>query len=209
MNGRATRLCVGLLGALYRGQGRGGEGVRARRRALQACEIGDMCVCVVAARARGRVRGACAHLRHSSSTSSSVEQRKEEVDPAGLKVRGEGDGPHPANRCARPHAGHVRAGAPSLAHNRGTVVARVAEPLPQLQRFDDWFGALQTRRPIADFLFRRNLSPKGATRETGPKGKASMGFTLLSRSYYYLRRRSPGPPFPPDHRQAGERWAIM
>jgi hypothetical protein len=39
--------------------------------------------------------------------------------------------------------------------------------------------------------------------------KASMvGFTLLSRSYYYLRRRSPGPPFPPDHRQAGERGAI-
>jgi len=25
---------------------------------------------------------------------------------------------------------------------------------------------------------------------------------------YYLRRRSPGPPFPPDHRQAGERGAI-
>jgi hypothetical protein len=43
----------------------------------------------------------------------------------------------------------------------------------------------------------------------GPMGKASMvGFTLLSRSYYYLRRRSPGPPFPPDHRQAGERGAI-
>ena len=40
--------------------------------------------------------------------------------------------------------------------------------------------------------------------------KASMvGFTLLSRSYYYLRRRSPGPPFPPDHRQAGERGAII
>jgi hypothetical protein len=31
----------------------------------------------------------------------------------------------------------------------------------------------------------------------------------LSRSYYYLRRRSPGPPFPPDHRQAGERGAII
>ena len=31
-----------------------------------------------------------------------------------------------------------------------------------------------------------------------------VGFTLLSRSYYYLRRQSPGPPFPPDHRQAGE-----
>ena len=35
-----------------------------------------------------------------------------------------------------------------------------------------------------------------------------VGFTLLSRSYYYLRRRSPGPPFPPDYRQAGERGAI-
>ena len=35
-----------------------------------------------------------------------------------------------------------------------------------------------------------------------------MGFTSVSRSYYYLRRRSPGPPFPPDHRQAGERGAI-
>ena len=35
-----------------------------------------------------------------------------------------------------------------------------------------------------------------------------VGFTLLSRFYYYLRRRSPGPPFPPDHRQAGERGAI-
>jgi len=34
-------------------------------------------------------------------------------------------------------------------------------------------------------------------------------FTLLSRSYYYLRRRSPGPPFPPDHRQAGERGAKI
>jgi len=44
----------------------------------------------------------------------------------------------------------------------------------------------------------------------GPILKASMvGFTLLSRSYYYLRRRSPGPPFPPDHRQAGERGAKI
>ena len=44
----------------------------------------------------------------------------------------------------------------------------------------------------------------------GLMGKASMvGFTLVSRSYYYLRRRSPGPPFPPDHRQAGERGAII
>jgi hypothetical protein len=35
-----------------------------------------------------------------------------------------------------------------------------------------------------------------------------VGFILLPRSYYYLRRRSPGPPFPPDHRQAGERGPI-
>jgi len=53
------------------------------------------------------------------------------------------------------------------------------------------------RRPIADFLFRRNLNPKGATRETGDLIKASMGFTSVSRSYYYLRRRSPGPPSVP------------
>jgi hypothetical protein len=26
--------------------------------------------------------------------------------------------------------------------------------------------------------------------------------------HLHLRRRSPGPPFPPDHRQAGERGAI-
>jgi len=30
-----------------------------------------------------------------------------------------------------------------------------------------------------------------------------VGFT-----FYYLQKRSPGPPFPPDHRQAGERGAI-
>jgi hypothetical protein len=35
------------------------------------------------------------------------------------------------------------------------------------------------------------------------------GLHFLSRSYYYLRRQSPGPPFPPDHRQAGERGANM
>jgi hypothetical protein len=39
------------------------------------------------------------------------------------------------------------------------------------------------------------------------------GFTLVSRSYYHLRRRRsksrPLPPFPPDHRQAGERGAIL
>jgi hypothetical protein len=36
-----------------------------------------------------------------------------------------------------------------------------------------------------------------------------VNFTLVSRSYYYLRRRSPGPPCPPDHRQAGERGVSV
>ena len=48
----------------------------------------------------------------------------------------------------------------------------------------------------------------------GPILKASMvGFTLVSRSYYRIcvdeDRTSPGPPFPPDHRQAGERGATV
>jgi hypothetical protein len=44
----------------------------------------------------------------------------------------------------------------------------------------------------------------------GPMRKASMvGFiSNLAPLLNYLRRRSPGPPFPPDHRQAGERGAI-
>lgn len=115
MNGRATRAVRWAARGIAswsregrRGRASEAEGVASVRYRRHVC------VCVVAARARGRVRGACAHLRHSSSTSSSVEQHKEEVDPAGLKVRGEGDGPHPANRCARPYTGHVQAGAPSL-----------------------------------------------------------------------------------------------
>jgi hypothetical protein len=30
------------------------------------------------------------------------------------------------------------------------------------------------------------------------KGLYGVGFTLVSRSYYFLRRRSPAPPFPPE-----------
>ena len=42
------------------------------------------------------------------------------------------------------------------------------------------------------------------------KRKGSMvGFiSNLAPLLNYLRRRSPGPPFPPDHRQAGERGAT-
>ena len=99
-------------------------------------------------------------------------------------------------------------GAPSEqpAPNRGSSRGRASATAPWVRPL---VWRLQTRRPIADFLFRRNFNPKGATRDCGPIEKASMGFTLVSRSYYYLRRRSPGPPFPPDHRQAGERGAII
>jgi hypothetical protein len=43
------------------------------------------------------------------------------------------------------------------------------------------------------------------------KGLYMVGFTLLSRSYYCLRRRSPGPPFPPATTPSGmwERGAII
>ena len=101
--------------------------MRARRRALQACDIGGMCVCVVAARARGRVRGACAHLRHSSSTSSSVEQHKEEVDPAGLDVRGRGECPDPAARYPAGSWAQL-AGEPSAALRH---FMKTSHPLPQ------------------------------------------------------------------------------
>jgi hypothetical protein len=53
----------------------------------------------------------------------------------------------------------------------------------------------------------RKLRPFSVLLET--KGLYGGLHTLLSRSYYYLRRRSPAPPFPPDHRQAGERGANM
>jgi hypothetical protein len=44
------------------------------------------------------------------------------------------------------------------------------------------------------------------------KGLYGVGFTLVSRSYYFLRRRSPAPPLPVparDHRQAGERGGAI
>ena len=72
-----------------------------------------------------------------------------------------------------------------------------------------WFGTDELGR---DILVRQNPFFGSLRKDSSGFGlilKASMvGFTLLSRSYYYLRRRSPGPPFPPDHRQAGERGAI-
>lgn len=48
--------------------------------------------------------GGCAARARTSNlilTSSPVEQRQDEVDPEGLKVLGEGLGPHPADRCTR------------------------------------------------------------------------------------------------------------
>ena len=67
---------------------------------------------------------------------------------------------------------------------------------------------------------RRQLS-LCATKSKGPSGGpltahedrglyGGLHFTLvLLLLEYYLRRRSPGPPFPPDHRQAGERGDLL
>ena len=49
-----------------------------------------------------------------------------------------------------------------------------------------------------------SFAPKRDKRKGSMVGFISNLAPLLN----YLRRRSPGPPFPPDHRQAGERGAI-
>ena len=49
-----------------------------------------------------------------------------------------------------------------------------------------------------------SFAPKRKTEKGSMVGFISNLAPLLN----YLRRRSPGPPFPPDHRQAGERGAI-
>ena len=49
---------------------------------------------------------------------------------------------------------------------------------------------------------------KGSSRFRDEKRQHMVGFiSNLAPLLSYLRRRSPGPPFPPDHRQAGERGA--
>eukprot|EP00964_Phaeocystis_antarctica_P076180 scaffold47088_cov79-Phaeocystis_antarctica.AAC.1 len=52
-----------------------------------------------------------------------------------------------------------------------------------------------------------------ASKSFAPKREIKRGSMVgfisnLARLLNYLRRRSPGPPFPPDHRQAGKRGAI-
>eukprot|EP00964_Phaeocystis_antarctica_P112558 scaffold76707_cov70-Phaeocystis_antarctica.AAC.1 len=60
------------------------------------------------------------------------------------------------------------------------------------------------RKSFAPFRRLRKASPQKVTKK-GVYG----GLHFKSRALTnYLRRRSPGPPFPPDHRQAGERGAI-
>ena len=49
----------------------------------------------------------------------------------------------------------------------------------------------------------KSFAPKSDKRKGSMVGFISNLAPLLN----YLRRRSPGPPFPPDHRQAGERGA--
>ena len=62
-----------------------------------------------------------------------------------------------------------------------------------------------SRNNLAGRELRKN--PRKGSSFFGPLRKASMvGFiSNLAPLLNYLRRRSPGPPFPPDHRQTGER----
>ena len=57
----------------------------------------------------------------------------------------------------------------------------------------------QSRKPRA--------SKRNATFLDKRKGSMVGFISNLAPLLNYLRRRSPGPPFPPDHRQAGERGA--
>ena len=77
--------------------------------------------------------------------------------------------------------GTMRTGAPSEqpAPNRGSSRGRASATFPSVRPL---VWRLQTRRPIADFLFHRNLNAKGATRETGNLIKASIWALLQSRA---------------------------
>jgi len=97
-----------------------------------------------------------------------------------------------------------RSGIAERLSRRATIAEPATQALPSL---------IALSRSLAAFTGRtiRSTPVRGLRKcpwRFGPIFKASMvGFTLLSRSYYYLRRRSPAPPFPPD-RQAGKRGAI-
>jgi len=88
---------------------------------------------------------------------------------------------------------------PSRLHKQATVGLRWrCRLLLELLKPSDPVGHLLRPRDVLGSC----PSSERKVGHAGPILKASMvGFTLLSRSYYYLRRRSPGPPFPPDHRQ--------
>ena len=96
----------------------------------------------------------------------------------------------------------------SQAPPRGALRLARGERLSSTDSRSSLLGRCRAPAAVAGELRKASKASK-ASPLFGLIGKASMvGFTLVSRSYYYLRRRSPGPPFPPDHRQAGERGAI-
>ena len=61
---------------------------------------------------------------------------------------------------------------------------------------------------LAD-LHRNIKSTRSGLRKVTLANLTMVGFISNLAPLNYLRRRSPGPPFPPDHRQAGERGAII
>ena len=94
---------LGMCGAARRGHGRGGEGaagVKCGRRAGHACGVGPACGQGRYARARAGVGGARAPpdsiLPTLPVAHQVISELEEEVGP---KVRGQGSGPDPADRC--------------------------------------------------------------------------------------------------------------
>ena len=96
-------------------------------------------------------------------------------------------------------------------HGRTPALANNFVPLRNLhshRRLRIYIGTNQLNN-LAGRELRKN--PRKGSSFFGPLRKASMvGFiSNLAPLLNYLRRRSPGPPFPPDHRQTGERGAII
>ena len=149
-----------------------------------------------------------------------VEPRLSGLEPVFLLLGVEPGGP-PQNARLHPKIG-LKSGVSALslylgssarpersqAPPRGALRLARGERLSSTDSRSSLLGRCRAPVAVAGELRKASKASK-ASPLFGLKKKASMvGFTLLSRSYYYLRRRSPGPPFLPDHRQALERGAI-
>ena len=72
-----------------------------------------------------------------------------------------------------------------------------------------YFTYEQSGHPRSEQQSRRPRASKASPLFCAMRKASMVGFiSNLAPLLNYLRRRSPGPPFPPDHRQTGERGAI-